>query len=199
MCRVNSLFNMYNILFLSTTVIHRTWLDKMNSKDYHFAKELGSTLSSHSKYERVKCNADKLLNITALNMTVTRLPANIASKTHNFPSRVIMCSWLSPITVSISSIQKSDFAEHTFFEEKMIQLSLAYISLSLRRGSKRRSWIFATQSEWRRENRTILPGRIRLPRLLTRKKLLCPHLFSLCALSLCGGEIHIYSWRQFVF
>ena len=93
MCRVNSLFNMQNTLFLSTTVIHRTWLDKINSKDYHFAKELRSTLSSHSKYERVKCNTDKLLNITALNMTVTRLPANLESKKHNFPLRGIMCAW----------------------------------------------------------------------------------------------------------
>ena len=93
MCRVNSLFNMYNGLFLSTTVIHRTWLDKINSKDYHFAKELISTLCSHGKYERVKCNTDKLLNITALNMTVTRLPANLASKKHNFPLRGIMCAW----------------------------------------------------------------------------------------------------------
>lgn len=118
MCRVNSWFKKYNTLFLSATVIHRTWLDKMNSKDYHFAKELRSTLSSYSKYERVKCNTDKLPNITALNMTVTRLPVNLASRTHNFPSRGIMCPWLSPITVSISSNQKSDFAEHTFFGEK---------------------------------------------------------------------------------
>ena len=93
MCRVNSLFNMYNGLFLSTTVIHRTWLDKIYSNDYHFAKELTSTLCSHGKYERVKCNTDKLLNITALNMTVTRLPANLESKKHNFPLRGIMCAW----------------------------------------------------------------------------------------------------------
>ena len=36
---------------------------------------------------------------------------------------------LGPITVFISSNQKSDFAEHTFFEKKKIQLSLAYIYL----------------------------------------------------------------------
>ena len=181
MCRVNSWFKKYNTLFLSATVIHRTWLDKMNSKDYHFAKELRSTLSSYSKYERVKCNTDKLPNITALNMTVTRLPANLASRTHNFSLTGIMCPWLSPITVSISSNQKSDFAEHTFFEEKKIQLSLAYIYLSLRRRLMRRYWISVAQSECRRENRTILPDGNRLPRLLTRKKLLCPHLLPLCA------------------
>ena len=110
----------------------------LQPKDYPFAKKLRSTLSSHSKYERVKCNTDKLPNITALNMTVTRLPANLASRTHNFSLRGIMCPWLSPITVSISSNQKSDFAEHTFFEEKKIQLSLAYIYLSLRRRLMRR-------------------------------------------------------------
>ena len=166
MCRVNSLFNMQNTLFLSTTVIHRTWLDKINSKDYHFAKELRSTLSSHSKYERVKCNTDRLLNITALNTTVTKLPANLASRTHNFPLRGIICPWLSPITVSISSNHwKSDFAEHTFFEEKKIQLSLAYIYLSLRRRLMRRYWTSATLSDCRRENQKINQAGNRFPHL----------------------------------
>ena len=128
MCRVNSLFNMYNGLFLSTTVIHRTWLDKIYSNDYHFAKELISTLCSHGKYERVKCNTDKLLNITALNMTVTRLPANLASKKHNFPLRGIMCAWSNH---SFYFLQSKKWLRRTYAlrKKKKIQLSLAYIYL----------------------------------------------------------------------
>ena len=131
MCRVNSLFNMQNTLFLSTTVIHRTWLDKINSKDYHFAKELRSTLSSHSKYERVKCNTDRLLNITALNTTVTKLPANLASRTHNFPLRGIICPWLSPITVSIflQSLKKWLRRTYVFRRKKYTAFTCLHISL----------------------------------------------------------------------
>ena len=72
---------------------------------------------------------------------------------------------LGPITVFISSNQKSDFAEHTFFEEKKIQLSLAYIYLSLRRRLMRRYWTSAKLNECRRENQKINQGGNRLPRL----------------------------------
>lgn len=129
MCRVNSLFNMYNTLFLSTTVIHRTWLDKINSKDYHFATELRSTLSSQSKYERVKCNTDKLLHISALNMTVTRLPSNLASKTHNFHLRGIMCPWSNH---SFYFLQSKKWVGQAYALQKKKRYSfhlLTYISL----------------------------------------------------------------------
>ena len=163
MCRVNSLFNMYNGLFLSTTVIHRTWLDKINSKDYHFAKELISTLCSHGKYERVKCNTDKLLNITALNMTVTRLPANLASKKHNFPLRGIMCAWSNH---SFYFLQSKKWLRRTYALRKKKRYSFHLLTyISLRRRLMRRYWICAAQSECRRENQKINQGGNRLPRL----------------------------------
>ena len=184
---------MYNTLFLSTTVIHRTWLDKINSKDYHFATELRSTLSSQSKYECVKCNTDKLLNITALNMTVTRLPSNLASKTHNFPLRGIICPFSNH---SFYFLQSKKWLGQTYaLPKKKKRYSFHLLTyISLRRRLMRRYWISAAQSEYRRENQKINQGWNRLP--ASKQKNFCARPYSRYAtLGLCGGESYLHLTR----